>query len=412
MSNRKSHVPAYRLHKPSGQARVIINREHVYLGKFGSPESHEKYARLLSERAANGFAVAASPRDSAASSSLFVSELILTYWRFAETYYVKDGQPTRELDNIRDALRPLHSLYGRTPASRFGPKSLKAVRQQMIDGGLSRGVINERIGRVKRLFKWAVAEELVPPSVHQGLEAVGGLRFGRTKARETEPVRPVPDLYVALVLPFVTPHVASMIKLQRLTGMRSCELVIMRPRDIDTSGEVWIYEPFDHKNRWRGHRKLIPLGPDAQQVIKPFLDRAAEAFLFSPAEADAWRLGNRPPYHGRERKTPVYPSELRRRERLRQARRKRQPKRRKGDRYTTNTYRRAVCYGFKQARKAGIQIPHWHPHQLRHTRATELRARYGVEAAQVMLGHARADVTQVYAERDMELARRIAKETG
>ena len=152
--------------------------------------------------------------------------------------------------------------------------------------------------------------------MHQGLEAVGGLRFGRTKARETEPVRPVPDLCVALVLPFVTPHVASMIKLQRLTGMRSCELVIMRPCDIDTSGEVWIYEPFDHKNRWRGHRKLIPLGPDAQQVIKPFVDRAAEAFLFSPAEADEWRLRNRPPHHGRARKTPVYPSELRRRERV------------------------------------------------------------------------------------------------
>ncbi len=64
MSVRKSHVPAYRLHKPSGQARVIIDREHVYLGKYGSRESHEKYARLLSERAANGFAMAASSRDS------------------------------------------------------------------------------------------------------------------------------------------------------------------------------------------------------------------------------------------------------------------------------------------------------------------------------------------------------------
>ena len=45
---RKS-VPSYRLHKPSGQARTIIHGRHIYLGKFNSPESREKYARLLAE---------------------------------------------------------------------------------------------------------------------------------------------------------------------------------------------------------------------------------------------------------------------------------------------------------------------------------------------------------------------------
>jgi predicted outer membrane protein len=35
-----------------------------------------------------------------------------------------------------------------------------------------------------------------------------------------------------------------------------------------------------------------------------------------------------------------------------------------------------------------------------------------VEAAQVALGHSRADVTQVYAERDLALARRVAAEAG
>ncbi len=47
MPKRNGHVPAYRLHKPSGQARVIIDGKHVYLGGYGSPESREKYARLL-----------------------------------------------------------------------------------------------------------------------------------------------------------------------------------------------------------------------------------------------------------------------------------------------------------------------------------------------------------------------------
>ena len=283
----------------------------------------------------------------------------------------------------------------------------------MIGTGLSRGVINKRVGQIKRAFKWAVAEELVPPSLYHGLQAVAGLTFGRSKARETEPVRPVPDLHVAIVLPFVSPHVAAMIKLQRLSGMRAGEIVLMRPCDIDTSGDIWIYEPFDHKGRWRGHRKQVPLGPEAQKILQPFLARDPQAFLFSPQEAEAWRLEHRPPYHGCQRKTKVYPCELKRRQKLKETRRKqRKPKRPKRDRYDTNSYRRAIEYGLKKAKKVGFAVPHWHPHQLRHNRGTEVRKKYGIEAAQVALGHARADMTEVYAEKNLEQARQIAKEMG
>ena len=79
----------------------------------------------------------------------------------------------------------------------------------------------------------------------------------------TDPVtsaRPSDSQYVDAVQPFVTPHVAAMIQVQRLTGRRPDDVVCMRPCDIDPSGDVWIYERRDHKNRWRGHRRLIPLG--------------------------------------------------------------------------------------------------------------------------------------------------------
>lgn len=45
-------------------------------------------------------------------------------------------------------------------------------------------------------FEWAVAVELVPPSTHHGLQAVTGLRRGRSAARESEPVKPVPEVSV------------------------------------------------------------------------------------------------------------------------------------------------------------------------------------------------------------------------
>ena len=113
-------------------------------------------------------------------------------------------------------------------AARFAgePRKVRPLDRRQ---GLCRNLINGRIGRIKRVFKWAVAEELVAPSVFHGLQAVAGLRFGRTEARESEPVKPLDDADVEAVLPFVTPHVAAMIRLQRLTGMWPSDVTKMRP---------------------------------------------------------------------------------------------------------------------------------------------------------------------------------------
>ena len=67
-----------------------------------------------------------------------------------------------------------------------------------------------------------------------------------------------------------------------------------------------------------------------------------------------------------------------------------------------------------EARQAAGQepLPHWHPNQLRHSLGTEVRQKFGLEAAQVVLGHSKADVTQVYAERDQRLAVEVARQVG
>jgi len=54
----------------------------------------------------------------------------------------------------------------------------------------------------------------------------------------------------------------------------------------------------------------------------------------------------------------------------------------------------------------------WSPNQLRHSAATEIRLRFGLEAAQVALGHSKAEVTQVYAERDWTKAAAVMREVG
>jgi integrase len=151
---------------------------------------------------------------------------------------------------MRDALRHLRKLYSQTPADEFGPQALKTLRQYLIEEGYARTHINRQIGRVKRVFKWAVSEELIPPSIHHGLQTVTGLRYSRTEARESNPIRPVEDRWIEATLPYVSPQIQAMIQIQRLTGMRPGEVIKMRPADILREEEIWIYEPSDHKNRW------------------------------------------------------------------------------------------------------------------------------------------------------------------
>jgi integrase len=63
-------------------------------------------------------------------------------------------------------------------------------------------------------------------------------------------------------------------------------------------------------------------------------------------------------------------------------------------------------------RETGKRFDWWHPHQLRHTAGTAIRKKYGVEIAQVILGHATLDATEIYAERDVARAIKIVREIG
>lgn len=197
----KPRVPKYGLHKPTGQARVVVGGRHVYLGRYGSPESRREYARLVAEHAAIGLA---TPLPTAAGRwpDVTVNELILRAVEHADAYYRgRDGEPTGEAQNIRHAAAVLRGLYGHTPAREFGPRGLAACQQRMIDQGLARNTVNARTKKIKPVFQWGVAWELVPPDVLTALRALPSLRAGRTAARETEPVQPVPDAAVEATHP-------------------------------------------------------------------------------------------------------------------------------------------------------------------------------------------------------------------
>jgi hypothetical protein len=181
------------------------------------------------------------------------------------------------------------------------------------------------------------------------------------------------------------------------------------------TGEIWAYRPHRHKNKHRGKDRVVYLGPQAQEVIRPFLTTDLHAYLFSPA-AYVRELRDR---RAEARKTKRTPSELLRRSRTK-------PKRVPAARYERRSYRQAVVRACDKANEAALHareidrgdenvprlVPRWSPLQLRHTAATAIRARFGVEAAKVILGHSRVESSQIYAEKDEARARQIVGEIG
>lgn len=351
--------PKYRKHKATGQSIVTIDGKDFYLGPHGSKASKLEYDRLIGEWLANGRSLRI------ADQVLTITELIAKYWKHAKGYYIKNGKPTDELPGLKIALQLLRSTYGNATIDQFGPLSLVALQNKFVERGNCRRYVNQNIGRIKRMFRWGVAQEIVPNEVYQRLTTVAGLRKGKTKASESKPVLPVDESTIEkTILNLPNEVVADMVRVQRLTGCRPGEVMTIKPCDIDRESieGVWLYYPESHKMEHKERHRVIVVGPKAQGILAKYLLRAENQFCFL---------------------------------------------RRCGKRFERWHYAQTIG---RACMKAGVEA--WAPNRLRHTAATEIRKLHGLEAAQVVAGHAQANVTQIYAERDLDKAVQIMRQVG
>ena len=411
----KTDMPRIAVVKPHHHARIRIGGQAYWLGKCPNKtitqRQHAEAARLWHQFLKTGMPPEQQqkkkPSGQSSSGKHSIKELADKYLEYAETYYQHaDGTPTSSVSIIHMALRSL-SPWNHLCAESFGPKTLKSLQKREIDRGRPRVTVNRITKTISQIFKWAASEEIVSASVWHALCAVACIRKGRTIAHEIKPIEEVPEWVVTATMPFVPPVIAAMIGLQRWTGMRPGEVVIIRPCDIDRSDEIWIYQPLHFKTDWQVNAKrVVPIGLEGQKILLPFLDRQPEDFCFSPEESEAWRSTKR----RKNRQSPMTPSQ-----------KKRKPKangqRRPGIRYDSASYRRAIKRGIntanKQREKDGLELlPNWSPNQLRHLRAGELEETLGIEMASAVLGHSKVETTAIYARRKQQLAIKAARMTG
>ncbi len=376
-------APCPRLLGPDARGRAYCcwqrgARQHrVYLGPHGTAEAGGAYRRFAAEWAAGRYDAGAAAPD---AGSLTVGKLIVLWLGHCGREYTKRGKPTSEVYANRAAMAVVGDLYGALPASALTVPRLEAARGVMVGKGWKRDTVNQHVARVQRMYSWGVRRGVVEVSVADALRHLPYLVAGRTEAGEGGPRLPVPADAIARAMaeahknPARAKVLRDMVAAHLATGMRPGELCTLTRGAVDTShGRLWRYEVTEFNKLLHAERtRVVWIGPEAQAVLRPYLDAAG---------SDDEPLFRFPPYRRRAGWTPV----------------------------TRAHYCLAIAAACK---RAGVEP--WNPHRLRHNKATEVMRRYEDDrAVGAAIGDSPEVARQVYADRPGEaVAKRIALETG
>jgi integrase len=349
----------YSLHRPTGQAYVRVRGRIHYLGKYGTHESRVRHRNIVA---------AAMAQQEAADlmRPLSVGELCE---RFVTAMREEHGPRSWWAERARAVALTVCAKHAGVEAAAFGPKALQDIQQTLLaEGRLSRYGINRSKQHIVAMFKWAVAQELVPPSAWHALQAVRALRRG--KGRDNPPRLPADsaavDAVVAHLMANGNTGAALCIRFMRATGCRPGEAFAATAADFRLSDPLPTYTVREHKNTHRGMERVVPLNVAAVGAVR-----------------DA--LAARPLTHG-----PLFVNSA------------------------GHGWEKSVMLNIVKRACAALGIQHWTPYQLRHLAATEAVNRTGNEAAvAAMLGHAPdSTVVRRYSVNRLELAARAAQAVG
>lgn len=366
-----------------------VNGRQVYLGIWGSEDSHRAYQQVLTDWRA-GKPGPVSLREPEAPTVAMVAD--------AFTAAAESGQrPTgpSELKNFRPVTKILKEEFGPRQAATFDADCLDTLRQAMRAKGWCARYASRQCIRVRTVWRWAERKKMVPRGAWEHLRTLQ-LGGGRTD----DEVAPVPEGDLAATLETLRRIPRAMVEMQLHTGARPGEIMGLTPAMVHRAGKfelrrgvpivlgkIWIADlAFKHKTGWRGTRKILFLGPRAQAVLKPFLDRPADKPCFSPQEAAAEFLES-------------------------MGRRKRRSRRRApGLQYSRWSYAGSIERACKRAK-----VTPWAPNQLRHNAATRLVEEFGEagwEIARVVLGHRHVSTTRIYAADSIKRATEAMERAG
>jgi integrase len=296
-----------------------------------------------------------------------VAQLCKDYFAEVKKRYVgPDGRHTTSVNRHKVMLESFAGMYGAEEADDMTAGKVAAWLESFVakrrrkgvgEGAKTKHTVNLALSYLKRTYRWAMTYKGVNPNTAGAVNLVQSLGANHPDVRRKDPIRAVAWETVDATCKHLPADVKNAVLLQWWTGMRPGEVLSMRPADLNTTDDVWVYRPAHHKTSWRGKERFVVIGPEAKAILKPLL----------PSRTDA----------------PVFPG------------------------VTGQGYRRALV---DAAEAAGV--PSFTPNQLRHALATRVRMLKGAAAVQDLLGHASLNQQQVYVDDALERAKRLAREVG
>lgn len=421
--------PEIKHHAARNEACIFHENGRIYLGKWDGEsaiptEVYQTWLQtcsFLEERYHAKKAGVPAPEE---DSDIVIDQALAMWFGWLKLTPVskgclrKSGDLTDFFYSAPKHLFPLRAMYGNTNIVDFDGECLEALQTRMLagtwwhpqnTGGAKRqpkpwspSMVNKATSTIIRFFRYLELKRHVPLGTIQNLKSAG--RF-EEEGSSREPVSPE---VVDATLPYLTPPVRALIELQLLTGARPSELAKIRPADLDRSDpSCWKYAIKKHKTSYRKKVRTLFFYAPAQMVLRSYLNRDPEEFCFKPIEGWRWGQRQQAKTDRPARKTPIYPSELERRKRLKQERKARPKKRQFQALYDYHVLTVAVGRAVVRANRDGLDLPHWTPYQVRHTVATLTRLEHGAQASAAMMGHS-VKVNDLYDHDQETLARMTA----
>lgn len=348
---------------------VTINKQKIYLGKWGSEEADQNHRRIIAEWAEGDGEISTKEDD------LLIAELIAEYSKFAKKKW--KGQAHSKRARV---IVELNDLYGDVLVNDFNARSLKVVRNHWIEKGDKRKTINEYTRYLKHVFQWAAENEYISDYKASTIKDVAPL--GPGDAPGPDKVSPIPESQVNAIEDHISPLLWSLIQVQLNSGARPSELFTLRPTDINFKpiidgqemDDLWTVDYTDHKTaRWDCER-IVHFDEACQAFLQPLLTGwPIDRFIFDPQRPEAGKAANIT------------------------------AKRHRSHKYNKDSYRQAVHRACVRA-----EIPTWNPYQLRHTFKDNKTREHSLEVARVLMGHKDERTTRGYGSNEPERAKAAA----
>ena len=392
---------------------TIDGVKHVEsLGRWNSPESYEKYARLRYEVDSGNY----SSIPECASQKLTLENIYLDFLQKAElrgktsdyhrakiaVRYAIEAVPDLPIAEL--SLRTLSKLKahlcaiaGETRETERGIyKSGKQKGKKKIvitKKPWSRQYVNKILAKWKEIIHFGINQGYIPPEIWTAIKDFPLVKENDSTAPPTLPSRTaVDDRTIDYTISKLPPTIGDFVRILRGSGSRPSEICSMQVKDlISLDSGLILYAPSKHKTAHRKQPRYIAFSQSESRIIEARIKgKNPENYVFSPRDLMLERYVEK----RQNRKTKVQPSQQKR-DNKRKTTRLENFK----EYFTSGSIGRALknaIMNFNKTVPESEQIPLWTLYQVRHSAFTANSAAYGVEYAAKIAGHTSPDMARVY----------------